>query len=180
MNTQVPGLLESPVCHLIHTHCTRRGPVDLERLQLPGPAPVGSCYRVPRPFHLRERGEQLGRNSVRRMLAEDGRITTPGLRRSLEECATHREEQLGGLADNLIDPVGDQPDHGENSHDSHDPNRNGRAVKAPHPAAARGCGGPKLRQPRAFFPLFSGFAVALTSVYWRGQGVGLNFVGRRP
>ena len=123
MNAEVARFLERAVRHLVHTDGARRRSVDLERLQCPGPAPVGARYRVTGSFHLRERGEQLGRNGLRRMLSKDRRVAAPSLRRGLEERATDGEKQLRGLADNLVDPVSGQPDHRKNRQCSNDPDR---------------------------------------------------------
>src|SRR6201999_3365427 len=67
---------------------------------------------IARALDLRQRSEQLGRDGVGRILAEKRSVLLPSFARHLVELPADNEEQLGRLADHLIDDVC-QRDHRE-------------------------------------------------------------------
>src|SRR5262247_4684066 len=74
----LPGLGERAVGDLKHAECARGGTIDFKRMPGPLPAPIRESDRVAATLNLRQRGEQLRRNNICRMLFEKRPVTFPG------------------------------------------------------------------------------------------------------
>ncbi len=101
---------ERSIGNLVHADRARCRAVQLERIPGQLPAPGRAGHRIAGAFDLGERGEKRGRHDGGGVVAEDRLVLPPRLGRRLGERAAHREEQLGGLADDLVAPVGREPE----------------------------------------------------------------------
>src|SRR5882762_9518124 len=101
---------ERSIGNLVHADRARYRAVQLERIPGQLPAPGRAGYRIAGAFDLGERGKKPGRHDGGRVVAEDRLVLPPCLGRRLGERAPHREEQLGRLADDLVAPVGREPE----------------------------------------------------------------------
>ena len=120
VNAITPRLAERPVSDLEHADRARCRPVHVERILRQAPAPVGPHDWIAGAFGLRQRGEEVGRNDSRCMLAEHRRVLPPGLGGGLVQLPAHGEKQLGRLARDLNHPVGRQPKRDERQQAAHE------------------------------------------------------------
>jgi hypothetical protein len=109
--------------HLIEANGARSGLVHPERIPGQPPAPIGARHRIACALDLRQRGQQLGRDGVGGILAEQGSVLLPGFARRLVERPADDKEQLGRLADHLIDDVRQRDRREDRRCDESDPNR---------------------------------------------------------
>ena len=132
-DTEPRGLGGGRIQRLEQADGRRSGLVDRERIKTPSPAPVSAIHRIARTLHLRQRGQQFGRDCAGGIGAEQRPVLPPRLGRLLVQPVADEEEQLGRLADHVIDEVR-QPKEWEQDRDGDgDPDR--RAAVARDPVA---------------------------------------------
>jgi len=113
-------LLVGAVGDLEHAYGARGGAVDVERVFGQAPAPGRARHRIARALDLRERGEEIRRDRCGGVRAEDRLVAAPGFRGQLVQGTAHRREELGGLARELHQRVGGEPEreaHGDAQRD---------------------------------------------------------------
>jgi len=104
-NAIVPCFGEGPVRDLVHADGARCRAINGERMQAPGPAPVGADDGIARPLDLGDGREKVRWDCIGGVLAKQRCILPPRFRRCLVQRTAHREEEFGGFADHLVDAV---------------------------------------------------------------------------
>src|SRR5579871_718386 len=125
------GVGVSPIQHLVEPDRAGGGLVDRERIKTPPPAPIGARHRIARALHLRQRGQQLGRDRGGGVSAEQRPVLPPRLGGLLVEPVADEGEELGGLADDLVEEVGEGEGGKEDYDGEGDAKRSRRSCKLP-------------------------------------------------
>src|SRR5580704_12921509 len=104
------GLGEGAIRHLGEADGRGGGLVDRERIEAPSPAPIGAVQRIAAAFDLPQRGQEFGRDRAGRIGAKQRPVLPPRLGRLLVQRVADKDEQLGRLADHVIDEVRQRED----------------------------------------------------------------------
>src|SRR6185312_1756878 len=144
-DTEARSLGGGSIDHLGEADGAGGGPVDREGIEAPSPAPVGALDRIAAALDLRQRGQELGRDRAGGIGAKQRPVVPPRLGRLLVEGVADESEQLGRLADHLIDEVREREGRKHNRHAARDAHRarcarklSPRPARAPSPAAKAG------------------------------------------